>query len=85
MQDLELAQQIEEFIEVVDMELEPEPQDEDVGIMCSAPQIIVQSPPPPTVELTLREEGDIVPLDHDPVLNVYNLSYNELQKRIVQA
>lgn len=45
MQDQELAQHIEDLIEVVDMELEPEQQDQDVDLIPSAPQVIFQSPP----------------------------------------
>lgn len=53
--------------------------------MSNAPQVIIQSPPPPVTELAPSEEGDIVPLDNDLVMEVYNMSYNELQKRIIQA
>jgi len=45
MQVQELAQQIEDLIEVVNMDLEPKLQDEDVDLMPSAPQVTVQSPP----------------------------------------
>lgn len=54
-----------------------EMQNEDVDLMPSAPQVTVQSPPPPAVELSPSEEGDIIPLDDDPVMYVYNLSYVE--------
>ena len=67
------------------MESESEPQDEEVDLMPSAPQVTVQSPPPPAIELAPNEEGDILPLDDDLVTDVYNLSHNELQERIVQT
>lgn len=85
MQDRELAQQIEDLIEVADMELQLEPQNEDVDLRPSAPQVTVQSPSPPAAELTLSKEGDVVLLDDDPTMDLYNLSYDEFQKRIVQA
>lgn len=50
-----------------------------------APQIICQSPPPPVSEPILSKQGDIVLLDDDLVMDVYNLAFDELQKRIVQA
>lgn len=85
MQDRELAQQIEDLIEVADMELELEPRNEDVDLMLSAPQVIIQSPPPLAAEPASSEEGAIIPLDDDMVMDLYNLSYNEFQNKIVQA
>ena len=76
MQDWEIAQQIEDLIEVVDMELEPEPQDEDVDMIPSTPQITIQSPSPLATKPSLSVEGDIVSLDDDSVMDVYNLSYD---------
>lgn len=46
---------------------------------------IFQSPPTPISNLALTEEGDVVPLDDDLVIDLYNLSYDEFQKKIVQA
>jgi len=50
-----------------------------------APQVIPQSPPPPTIELALREEGGVFPLNDDLVMDVSNISFNKFQRRIVQA
>ncbi len=52
--------------------------------MSSAPQVTNQSPPPPVAEPSPSEGGDVVPLDDDLVMDVYNMSFNEFQKRIVQ-
>ena len=37
------------------------------------------------LELVLSEKGEVVLLDDDPVVDVYNLSFDELQKKIIQA
>lgn len=70
---------------MTNMELEQEPQHEDVDLMPRAPQVIPQSSPPPIIEPTPSEQGDVVPLDDDLIMDVYNLSFDEFQKRIVQA
>ena len=76
MQDQELATLIEDLIEVEDMEFRLEPQDEDIGMMLNASQVIIQSPPLQSVELALRKKGYILPLDDDPRMDVYNFSNN---------
>lgn len=68
-----------------DIELEQEPHHEDVDLMLRAPQVIPQFPPPPATEPTLREKGYFFLLDDDLIMDVYNLSFHELQNRIVQA
>ena len=78
MRDWELAQQIEHLIEVTNMEMDQEPQNEDVDLMPSTPHVTIQSPPPLAAEPTPSEEGDVVPLDGDLVMDVYNMSYHEL-------
>ena len=70
MQDWELAQQIGKFLEVIDLELEHDTQHEYVDLMLRAPQVIPQSPPPPAVETSPREQGYVVLLDDDPIMNV---------------
>lgn len=70
---------------MTDMELEQEPQHEYVDLMSRAPQVIPQSPPPPAAEPTPSEQGDVVILDDDPIMDVYNISFEEFQKRIIQA
>jgi len=59
------------------MDLEHELQREDVDLIPRAPQVIPQCPPPLAAELTLSEKGDVVLLDDDPVMDVYNLSFDE--------
>ena len=59
MQDKELDQQIEELIEINDMEVELELQNEDVDLMPSALQVIVQYPPPPATNLAPTEKGKL--------------------------
>ena len=85
MQDQEPARQIEHFFEVTDMEMEQELHNEDVDMILRTPRATVQSLPPPVVEPTPSEERYVVPLDDDPIMEVYNLSFNELWKRIAQA
>jgi len=41
--------------------------------------------PLPVAEPAPSEEGDVVPLDDDKVINVYNVSFDEFQKNIVQV
>lgn len=53
--------------------------------MLRAPQVIPQSPPPPVFKLALSEQGDVFLLDDDSVIGVYNISFDEFQKRISQA
>ncbi len=84
MQDWEIYQQIEHLIKVTYMEMEHEQQNEDVYLMQRTPQVTTQSPPPQAVEPTPSGEGDVVPLDVDPVMDVYNMSFNEFQKRIIK-
>lgn len=56
MQGEDLAQPIKDLIKVADMELGPEWQDEDIGLMLNAPHIIVQPLPPPATELALSND-----------------------------
>jgi len=67
------------------MEMENEPQNKDVDLMSNTPKVTIQSPPPPATEPTSIEEGDVVPLDDDLVMDVYNMSFAEFQKMIIQA
>ena len=83
MQDQKLSQQVEKLIEATDMELEHEPHNEEINLMTRAPDVISQSPPPPVSEPILSEQGDIVLLDDDPIMDVYNQSFDEFQKNIV--
>lgn len=85
MQDQEISQQIEKLIKMKDMELEQDSQHEDGYLMLREPQVIPQSPPPPATEPTLGEQGDDVLLDNDSAMDVYNISFDEFQKRIIQA
>ena len=85
MQEHDLGQEIEKLIEVANMELEPEPKYEYVNLMPNPPNATIQTPALPVTDLVSSEEGEIVPLDDDLVMDVYNLSFDELQKRIVQA
>jgi len=53
--------------------------------MSRAPEVIPQSPPPLAAEPTSREQGGVLPLDDDLVMDVYNLSFDEFQRRIPQG
>jgi len=59
------------------MELEQKLQHEYVDLIPTALQAIPQSSPPPVVEAALSEQGDVVIHDDDPVMDVYNLSFDE--------
>lgn len=83
MQEKELAQSIEDFIEIQDMEEELESQNQDFDIILSTQQVTIYSPHPPT-EQAPREEEEIVPLDDGLVMYMYNLTYDELRKNIVK-
>lgn len=74
MHDRVLAQQIEDLIKVAGIELELEPWNENVDLMLSALQVTIQTPSPPSTQLDLSEEWDLVPLDDDPVMDLYNMS-----------
>ena len=78
MQEHEFAQEIELLIEIMDMEVGPKLWDEDVDLMPSAPHDIINTSPPLTAYPTPREEGEVVPLDYDLVMDVYNLSFDEI-------
>ena len=78
MQDWELAQQIGDFIEVANMELGLKLQDEDVDLMPSAPQVTIQTPLAPAIELAPSKEWEIFTLDYDMVMDVYKFSLDEL-------
>jgi len=67
------------------MEFGQEPHDQDTDLMPRASKVGPQSPPPPVSELVLSDQGEVILLDDDPVMDVYNLSFDELQQKIVQA
>jgi len=85
MEDRDLSQYIKQLIEVKDMELEHEPQNEDNDLMPRAPKVTSQSPPPPVSVLVPSKQGEVVLLGDDLVMDVYNLSFDELKKKIVQV
>lgn len=58
---------------------------QDFELMPSTQQVIIQSPTPPVADSAPGEEGEFVSLDENLVMDTYNLSYDELQKKIVQA
>jgi len=53
--------------------------------MLRVPHVIPQSPPPLAVEPALSKQGNVVLLDDYFVMDMYNISFDEFQKRIVQA
>ena len=63
---------------MTDMELRQEPHNKDNDLMLRAPKVTSQSPPPRVSELFTSEQGEVVLLDDDPVMDVYNLSFEEL-------
>lgn len=85
MQDRELAQQIEKLVEVTNMELGQEPRDQDTDLMPRALEVTSQSPPPLVLEPVPSEQGEVGLLDNDRMMDVYNLSFDVLHKKIVQV
>lgn len=81
----ELDQHIEQIVETTDMELEQEEQDQDTNLMPRKFEVAPQSPPPPESKPVPNEKGEVVLLDDDLVMDMYNLSFDELQQRIIQA
>lgn len=81
----ELAQQIEHMVEETGMDLEQEPQDQDTNLMLRASEVVPQSLLPPKSKPVQKEKGEVVLLDDDLKMDVYNLSFDEPQKRIVQT
>lgn len=75
----ELAQQNEQMVEVTDMELEQEPQDQETDLMPRASEAAPQSLPPLESKIVPREKGEVVFLDDDLVMDMYNLSFDESQ------
>ena len=53
--------------------------------MRSTQKVSIQYPHPPAVEQALSEEEEIIPLDGGLVMDMYNLTYDEIHKNIVQA
>lgn len=72
------------MIKIQDMEEEPELKNLVVNLMPRTQLVTIQSPHPPT-EQAPREEEEIIPLDDDPVMDMYELNYDEIQKKIVEA
>ena len=62
-----------------------EPQDQDIDLMPRASEVAPQSPPPSESQPVPSEKGEVVLLDDDLVMDVYTLSFDESQQRIVQA
>ena len=85
MQDWELAQQIEKINEVTNMEVGDEPHNEDTDLMLRSPEVKYQSPPTLVSKPVPSEQGQVVLFDDDSVMDVYNISFDELQKKIIQA
>lgn len=85
MQDQDLAQQIEELIEINDMEAELEPQNQDINLLPNTQLVTIQSLPPLVVESAISEEVENFPLDDDSIMDIYNFLYDELQKNIVHV
>lgn len=69
MQDKEITQLIEGFIEIQDMEAEPKPHNQDVDLMRSTQQVTIQSPPLSAAKLAPSEEEEFFPLDNGPVMD----------------
>lgn len=59
--------------EFIDMEVGMESLNEDVDLMPSAPQASSQTPLPLATKKAPSEEGEVVPLNDDLVMDVYNL------------
>lgn len=85
MKEKELAQEIEAMILIQVMEVEPEFLNQDVDPIPSTQQVTLQSSPPLTTEKAPSEGEEDFPLDDGVVMDMYNITYDELQKKIVQV
>lgn len=73
------------LIEIDDMAVECESLNQDVNLIPSTQQVVIHSPPLLGVESSPYEEREVVPLDDDPFMDTYNMSYDELQNKIVKV
>lgn len=83
-QDKEIAQEIEELIVIQYMEVDFQQYNQDVGLMLYMEQIISQSPPPLAKGKALDDEEEIAPLDEGLVMDIFSVTFDELQKKILQ-
>ena len=67
------------------MEVQPEQKNQDVDLMAITQEIIIQSPTTPATEKYLSGEQENVPLGGCLIMDMQNLSFDELQKKILQA
>lgn len=67
----------------MDMEMEQEPQDQDTDLMPKASKVAPQSPPPPESQLVPSEQGEVVLFDDDLEMDMYNMSFDKSQHKIV--
>jgi len=51
--------------------------------MPRSPEVAPQSPPPLVSERVPSEQGEVFLLDDDPVMDVYNLSFDVLHQKII--
>lgn len=84
LQDKQLAQEIEELIVIQYMQVEPKLLKQDVDLMSNTQHVAIQSPPPLTTNQAPSKDEEIIPLDEGPVMDTYNMTYNELKKKILQ-
>lgn len=73
------------MVEATDMEFGQGPQDQDIDLMPKASEVTPQSPPPPISEPVPSEQGEVFLLNDDLMMDVFNMLFDELSQRIVQA
>lgn len=82
MPNRDLTNKIKKLIEVTDMQLGHETQNEDAKLTPRAPYVTSESPPPILLEPVPSKQGEVILLDDHPIINLYNLSFYELKRRL---
>lgn len=67
------------------METEPELEDQDINLMPRASKVEPQSPPPLEPQTVSSEQGEVVLLEDDQEIDVYNFAFENTQQRIVHT
>ena len=73
----DLPQQVEQMVEAMGIEIEQEPHDQDTDLMLRESKVTPQSLPHIESQSFLSKKGEVVLLDDDSEMDMYNLSFNK--------
>ncbi len=65
------------MVEETNMDMEEEPQDQDIDLMPRTSEVSPQYPPPLESKHVPSDQGEVVLLYDDSVMDVYNLSFDD--------